>query len=431
MSPSLPIDLDRSSGQPLYRQIERWIRQAIDGGRLPPGTRLPGVRTLARDLGVSVVPVITAYEQLGADGYLVSQVGLGTTVAPDPPRPIRRIDACRAPGGRRRPAAGRGAAGPTPPAAPPIAGSRMGRRAGPARANHRPTRARRRLARSWSRHLHRARLLTDAATPSPPRDGRRPGPRLAALDAGGPGRPEPGATCRAPTSSSSRPGSRRPSPPWRGPGSGRAARGAVAGDYPAAARAALAATGARRPSTSTSADEGRRLGPPTRAASTSSSSRRRSPRPDGTTIALAGPSPAGRVGDPGRGGRPRGRPRARGPRPSRCRRSPRSTWTAGSSASAASRPRSPRARPSATSSCRRRSTARSRPWSSPVARPPAGSSRRPWRLMLESGDFDRDLRRLRDARPAASVGTSDARPRPMGRLGGWSSPAGLRLRNRP
>ncbi len=64
MSPSLPIDLDRSSGQPLYRQIERWIRHAIDGGRLPPGTRLPGVRTLARDLGVSVVPVITAYELL-------------------------------------------------------------------------------------------------------------------------------------------------------------------------------------------------------------------------------------------------------------------------------------------------------------------------------------------------------------------------------
>ena len=93
MSPSLPIDLDRSSSQPLYRQIERWIRHAIDGGRLPPGTRLPGVRTLARDLGVSVVPVITAYEQLSADGYLVSQVGLGTMVAPDPPRPVQRIDA--------------------------------------------------------------------------------------------------------------------------------------------------------------------------------------------------------------------------------------------------------------------------------------------------------------------------------------------------
>ena len=91
MSPSLPIDLDRSSGQPLYRQIERWIRHAIDGGRLPPGTRLPGVRTLARDLGVSVVPVITAYEQLGADGYLVTRVGLGTMVAPDPPRPTVRM----------------------------------------------------------------------------------------------------------------------------------------------------------------------------------------------------------------------------------------------------------------------------------------------------------------------------------------------------
>ena len=140
MSPSLPIDLDRSSGQPLYRQIERWIRHAIDGGRLPPGTRLPGVRTLARDLGVSVVPVITAYEQLGADGYLVSQVGLGTMVAPDPPRPIQRMTvpaSSRRPDARRRP--------PRPgrtrvPARRPTAGSRTGRRVAPARASHRPTR---------------------------------------------------------------------------------------------------------------------------------------------------------------------------------------------------------------------------------------------------------------------------------------------------
>ena len=90
MSPSLPIDLDRSSALPLYRQIEHWIRHAIDGGRLPPGTRLPGVRTLARDLGVSVVPVINAYEQLGAEGYLETRVGLGTMVVQEPPTPMRR-----------------------------------------------------------------------------------------------------------------------------------------------------------------------------------------------------------------------------------------------------------------------------------------------------------------------------------------------------
>ena len=140
MSPSLPIDLDRSSGQPLYRQIERWIRHAIDGGRLPPGTRLPGVRTLARDLGVSVVPVITAYEQLGADGYLVSQVGLGTMVAPDPPRPIQRMtvpaSTTAAPGGSRS----RPGSTHVIPAGRPTAGCPHGRRvAWPARRDHRRT----------------------------------------------------------------------------------------------------------------------------------------------------------------------------------------------------------------------------------------------------------------------------------------------------
>ncbi|HYH93708.1 MAG TPA: PLP-dependent aminotransferase family protein [Candidatus Saccharimonadales bacterium] len=158
MSPSLPIDLDRSSAQPLYRQIERWIRHAIDGGRLPPGTRLPGVRTLARDLGVSVVPVITAYEQLGADGYLVSQVGLGTMVAPDPPRPVQRPGvAATAEAHARSRGAGLPATNRWVPDGPPRS---KGSREPPTDGD-----LARRLARSWSRHLHRARLLTEAIGP--------------------------------------------------------------------------------------------------------------------------------------------------------------------------------------------------------------------------------------------------------------------------
>jgi GntR family transcriptional regulator/MocR family aminotransferase len=52
--------------------------------------------------------------------------------------------------------------------------------------------------------------------------------------------------------------------------------------------------------------------------------------------------------------------------------------------------------------------------------------------MLESGDFDRDVRRLREARRAAAAGPAGGppghRPRPVG---GWSASPGLRLRNRP
>jgi GntR family transcriptional regulator/MocR family aminotransferase len=79
------ITLDRTSAVPLYRQVEDQIRTAIHDEGLRPGARLPGIRSLAADLGVARVTIATAYEQLTAEGYLVGRVGSGTTVAPDPP----------------------------------------------------------------------------------------------------------------------------------------------------------------------------------------------------------------------------------------------------------------------------------------------------------------------------------------------------------
>jgi len=52
MSATLPIELDRTGSEPLYRQIESFVRGAIDGGRLRPGQRMPSVRALAGQLGV-------------------------------------------------------------------------------------------------------------------------------------------------------------------------------------------------------------------------------------------------------------------------------------------------------------------------------------------------------------------------------------------
>ncbi|HEX5015672.1 MAG TPA: PLP-dependent aminotransferase family protein [Candidatus Limnocylindrales bacterium] len=85
MSGTLPIELDRASSEPLYRQIESFVREAIDAGRLRPGQRLPSVRGLAGQLGVGRLTVATAYEELAAEGYLVSRMGFGTIVAPHPP----------------------------------------------------------------------------------------------------------------------------------------------------------------------------------------------------------------------------------------------------------------------------------------------------------------------------------------------------------
>ncbi|MCP1727574.1 GntR family transcriptional regulator/MocR family aminotransferase [Natronospira proteinivora] len=66
---------------PIYRQIYRQVRDAILAGQLPPGSRLPATRPLARKLGVARITVIQAYEQLDAEGYLDSRRGAGTRVA--------------------------------------------------------------------------------------------------------------------------------------------------------------------------------------------------------------------------------------------------------------------------------------------------------------------------------------------------------------
>lgn len=87
-----PIVLDRASATALYRQIEDQLRGAILSGRLRPGTRLPGVRTLAAELGVARITVVQAYDQLASEGYLVGRVGFGTIVSQELPDRALRVD---------------------------------------------------------------------------------------------------------------------------------------------------------------------------------------------------------------------------------------------------------------------------------------------------------------------------------------------------
>ncbi len=75
------ISLDASSGTPYYRQLYDGVRRAILSGILPAGTRLPSTRTLAAELRVSRTTMVTAFEQLLAEGYLEGKIGSGTFVA--------------------------------------------------------------------------------------------------------------------------------------------------------------------------------------------------------------------------------------------------------------------------------------------------------------------------------------------------------------
>ena len=76
-----PVALDAASGVPMYDQLSEWFRRAIMDGRLRPGQRVPSTRSLAKELDISRIPVLSAYEQLYAEGYLETFVGAGTCVA--------------------------------------------------------------------------------------------------------------------------------------------------------------------------------------------------------------------------------------------------------------------------------------------------------------------------------------------------------------
>lgn len=80
-SPELLLP-DWDPGRPRREQLEAGLRAAIRGGRLRPDARLPSSRALAAELGVSRRLVVEAYEQLTAEGYLLSRHGSGTRVAP-------------------------------------------------------------------------------------------------------------------------------------------------------------------------------------------------------------------------------------------------------------------------------------------------------------------------------------------------------------
>lgn len=81
----IPIHLDRFSEDSLPTQLAAALRAAIDNGVLHPGEPVWATRGLAVRLGVARGVVVSAYEQLIAEGYLAAGHGRGTIVNPHLP----------------------------------------------------------------------------------------------------------------------------------------------------------------------------------------------------------------------------------------------------------------------------------------------------------------------------------------------------------
>ncbi|MFL6198790.1 MAG: PLP-dependent aminotransferase family protein [Thermoanaerobaculia bacterium] len=100
------VAVDRTSPVPLYRQLYDGFREAILERRLRAGQRIPSTRSLAAELQVSRLPLLNAFDQLVAEGYLESRVGAGTFVADchsgasGPPEPAKQRSAAARGGAR-------------------------------------------------------------------------------------------------------------------------------------------------------------------------------------------------------------------------------------------------------------------------------------------------------------------------------------------
>lgn len=77
----MKVIISNTSDSPLYQQIKEQIKDAILKNELVEGDPLPSIRSFANDLKVSVLTIRRVYEELEQEGFVVSQVGIGTFVS--------------------------------------------------------------------------------------------------------------------------------------------------------------------------------------------------------------------------------------------------------------------------------------------------------------------------------------------------------------
>ena len=77
----MKILISNTSESPLYQQIKDQLKSAIFAEEIVAGDALPSIRILANELKVSVLTIRRVYDELESEGFVVSQVGIGTFVS--------------------------------------------------------------------------------------------------------------------------------------------------------------------------------------------------------------------------------------------------------------------------------------------------------------------------------------------------------------
>ena len=75
------LSIDNRSDQPIYEQIAAQLKAQIISGALTEDTLLPSIRSLAKDLRISVITTKRAYEELERQGFIYTVPAKGSFVA--------------------------------------------------------------------------------------------------------------------------------------------------------------------------------------------------------------------------------------------------------------------------------------------------------------------------------------------------------------
>ncbi|TYQ15380.1 UNVERIFIED_CONTAM: GntR family transcriptional regulator [Acetivibrio alkalicellulosi] len=77
------IKVSLNSSELLYEQIKNQVISGILKGTLTPGYSLPSIRNLSKELGISIITVKKAYEELESMGYIFTRPVKGSFISPD------------------------------------------------------------------------------------------------------------------------------------------------------------------------------------------------------------------------------------------------------------------------------------------------------------------------------------------------------------
>ncbi len=76
----MKIIISNQSELPIYAQIREQLKEQILNGQIAEGTVLPSIRSLAKDVGVSVITTTRAYNDLEQEGFITAIQGKGSVV---------------------------------------------------------------------------------------------------------------------------------------------------------------------------------------------------------------------------------------------------------------------------------------------------------------------------------------------------------------